>query len=120
MQTNKLNGLLGLCKKSGNLLTGSDPVLSAIRSQKRAPALVLLAADASANTQKRIGNCCAYYRIKLLTLPLDADTFGHLTGKRGAIAVAGVLDRGFAEAIGRLLEENDPESIDREHREDKE
>ena len=120
MQTNKLNGLLGLCKKSGNLIVGSDPVLSAIRNKKRAPALVLLAADASANTQKRIRNCCAYYKIKLFGLPLDADTLGHLTGKRGAVAVAGVLDSGFAEAIGRLLQESDPENIDREHREDKE
>ena len=95
-------------------------VLSAIRAGKRTPALVLLASDASANTQKRIRNCCAYYKVKLLDLPLDAGEFGHLTGKRSAVAAAGVLDRGFAEAIAGLLEKSEPEGIDNEHREDKE
>ena len=120
MQTNKLNGLLGLCKKSGNLIIGSEQVLSAIRAKKRAPELVLLAADASENTRKRIRNCCEFYKIKYQPLPLDAETLGHLIGKRGTVAVAGVLDRGFAEAISKLLPENEPESMDREHREDKE
>ena len=106
MNQHKICGLLGLCKKAGKMITGTDMVLEAVRSLKRKPCLVLLANDASANTLKKVSNCCSHYSAKLVTLPIDGETLAKCVGKTGAIALVGINDEGFAGAIGAQLSTN--------------
>ena len=98
MENSKANGMLGLCKKAGKLIVGTDLTVKAIREQKGVY-LVLLARDASDNTVKRITDCCTHYEVPLRTLPLTTEELGHLVGKGSAVAAAGVSDRDFASAI---------------------
>lgn len=103
MEQTKLDGLLGLCRKSGKMILGTDMVLSAVRSEKRKPALVLYAEDVSQNTKKRICNGCTYHHIELRELPLNCGNLGHLLGKSSALAVIGITDEGFSKAICKHL-----------------
>ena len=51
---NKVNGLLGLSAKSGNILAGTDLVLDEML--KKRVKLVILASDASEKTKKNVEN----------------------------------------------------------------
>ena len=103
MNQNKIRGILGLSKKAGKLITGTDLVLDAVRSGKRMPCLVLLAEDASANTTKKVQNCCSHYGAQLINLPLSGEDLAKCTGKTGVIALAAITDEGFAKAVLALL-----------------
>ena len=88
------------------MITGTDMVLEAVRSLKKKPHLVLLANDASANTLKKVSNCCTHHGAKLVTLPIDGEALAKCTGKTGVIALVGITDEGFAQALGALLSTN--------------
>lgn len=57
--------LLGLAMRAGKVLSGDELVLKAIRSQEAT--LVVLAGDASDNTQKKFRDKCGSYSIPLLS-----------------------------------------------------
>ena len=80
-------------------------VTDAIRqgSPKNCPCAVFLASDASQNTQKRIENCCKYYKIPLYRTTLTTDSMGEAIGKSGAISAVGIKDAGLADALVNLL-----------------
>lgn len=64
---NKLSGLLGLCSRSGQITLGADLALREIRAGKAG--LVFLDQGASAGTQKKIADACAYRGVPLHMLP---------------------------------------------------
>ena len=98
MENSKATGMLGLCKKAGRLIVGTDLTVKAIR-EKKGVYLVLLASDASDNTVKRATDCCTHYGVTCRTLPVTTEELGRLVGKGSAVAAAGVSDREFASAI---------------------
>ena len=105
LQTQKVLGLLGFARKAGRLVIGTELVCNAVRSGKvkTMPRIVLLAADASANTQKRVTNLCKYYECECATLHASTAELGHQIGKQGAVSTVGVADDGFTKAIRKLL-----------------
>ncbi len=97
MSENRVLGMLGLARRAGKTVTGSDLVCKAMRRGELK--LVLLASDASENTKKRISDKSAYYNVTLLNLDSDSGTIAHSLGKSGAIAAVGVTDENFASAL---------------------
>lgn len=93
---------VGLCKKAGRLVTGTDMTTEAIRAGKIKAAFT--AKDASANTVKRISDGCSYRSIPYSPLPFTCAQLGRATGKDGGIAAIGVTDEGFAEMIIKTLD----------------
>lgn len=91
----KLAGLLGLARRAGRLITGTDAVkesLAAGRTQ-----LVLLAADLSPKSEKEL-------RFAAGSTPLTAtgmtkEELGRITGRQKPVGVAATEDRGFAAAM---------------------
>ena len=84
---------IGLAKKAGALVCGTELVIGALRKQKIR--LVLAAADISPGTRKRIRDKCAFYGTPLAEIGL---TMAELSGAAGLIrqtAAAGVADRAF-------------------------
>ena len=73
--------LLGLAKRAGAVSSGVEGVRSLCRSGRAG--VVLVAKDCSPNSQKRIADCCAFYRVRLVALPC-----GHAIGKSEAAAAA--------------------------------
>ncbi len=96
---------LGLAKKAGKIIAGTERVTDEIRSGGKSGriCLVLLASDASENTKKRIFNCCLFYQKKSAICGLDTSALGKAIGKAGKTAAVGITDQGLANAIVQLI-----------------
>lgn len=88
----KVISSLGLMKKAGKLVCGTDMVLERIRNLSAV--LVLVADDASANTKKRILDKCDFYKISCEEVPYTATELGRAIGK-AECACAAIVDSGF-------------------------
>ncbi|AIQ30474.1 MULTISPECIES: YlxQ family RNA-binding protein [Paenibacillus] len=90
---------LGLAMRAGKIVTGDEAVLKAVRSSEAR--LVVLAGDASDNTQKKFRDKCGTYDIPLV-IAFHRDELGASIGKDQRVVLA-VTDKGFAEMISRTL-----------------
>jgi ribosomal protein L7Ae-like RNA K-turn-binding protein len=96
----KWMSLLGLANRARKLISGEELVVKEIRSGKAK--LVLLAEDASKNTEKKISDKCAYYQVPLKRVE-NRSLLGQAIGKEARVVVA-VLDEGFAQKLRTLLD----------------
>ncbi|GGK13429.1 putative ribosomal protein YlxQ [Caldalkalibacillus thermarum] len=93
----KFWNLLGLAMRAGKVISGEEQVLRTIRKQQAC--LVLVAADASDNTKKKIQDKVAYYKIPFL-IAGDRYQLGRAIGKQERVLVA-ITDQGFANELRR-------------------
>lgn len=87
--------LISLSKKSGNLGSGEEMVLEAIRSEKAH--LVIVAGDASENTKKKFRDKTEYFGVPMVIFS-DKDTLGRAIGKEFCASLA-IMDGGLAKAV---------------------
>ncbi len=92
--------ILGLANRARKIISGEE--LSIKEIQRGKAKLVLLAADASANTTKKITDKCKSYQVPL-KLVEDRYMLGSAIGKDARVVVA-VLDGGFAKKLLTLLD----------------
>lgn len=102
-----LLGMLGLARRGGMLAAGEDPAQEA--AQQKSARLLLLASDATDNTERRIRRfaeegCCLWVRA-----PFTKAELGGVLG-RSSCAILAITDTVFAAAIARRLAEEDPAS----------
>ena len=97
--SDRILSCVGLCRKAGKLIVGTELTVEAIRGGKIK--LALLSSDASRNTEKRI---CSYRQAELIRLPYTSEALGAAVGK-ASTASAGITDVGFAEMIKKALQE---------------
>ncbi|MEH7252853.1 MULTISPECIES: YlxQ family RNA-binding protein [Bacillaceae] len=100
MKTNQWMSLLGLANRARKIISGEELSVKEIRSGKAK--LVLLSADASANTTKKITDKCKSYEVPY-KLVEDRHLLGQAIGKEARVVVA-VLDNGFAKKLMTLLD----------------
>ena len=96
----KVLALLGLSKKSGNIVSGEFAVKEAVRSQKAR--LVIVAEDASQNTMKLFTDKCLTYSVPCVFYS-DKESLGKALGAKERSSAA-VLDEGLAGAIVKKME----------------
>ena len=96
----KVLALLGLSKKSGNIVSGELAVKEAVRSQKAR--LVIIAEDASQNTRKLFTDKCLTYSVPCVFYS-DKASLGNALGTKERSSAA-VLDEGLAQAILKKME----------------
>lgn len=89
----KILSLMGIARRAGRLLIGSDAVMNAVK-QKRAR-LVLLTADASPAHERKLAG--AGYGGRVLHLSCNADQAGAAVGKYACIFA--LEDEGFCAAM---------------------
>ena len=99
MNEKKIISLLGIAKKAGKTVSGTDMTVEGIRGKKNAVRLVLLAADASENTVKKITDKSSYYDVPLIRMECGKSELGRVTGSISEISVIGITDEGFAAAM---------------------
>lgn len=97
--------LLGLTKRAGRIAIGEEPVGAACRAGNAT--LVLLAADAAENSQRRAVYFAEIGRCPHLLLPFDKDALGSALG-RSSCAMAALTDIGLASALLQKLNAADP------------
>jgi ribosomal protein L7Ae-like RNA K-turn-binding protein len=100
MNTNQWMSLLGLANRARKIISGEELSVKEIRGGKAK--LVLLSADASANTTKKITDKCKSYEVPY-KLVEDRHLLGQAIGKEARVVVA-VLDDGFAKKLITLLD----------------
>ena len=101
----KFAGLLGIAKKAGRVVAGTNLVTDSIRSGSvsKCPHAVFLASDVSENTRKRITNCCTYYEVPLHSIPMTIAEIGDAIGKSGSVSAVGITDAGLCDALVKLI-----------------
>ncbi len=104
-EAKKFVGLLGIAKKAGRVIAGTNLTAEAVRSGSvsKCPYAVFVASDASENTKKRITNCCTYYEVPFYETNVSAADMGNAIGKSGLVSVVGITDAGLAEALAKLI-----------------
>ncbi|MBD7936684.1 MULTISPECIES: YlxQ family RNA-binding protein [Cytobacillus] len=100
MNEKKWMSLLGLANRARKITSGEELSISEIRKGKAK--LVLLSADASANTTKKVTDKCKSYAVPYKIVP-DRELLGQAIGKEARVVVA-VLDAGFAKKLLTLLD----------------
>lgn len=96
---NKALQALGLSMRAGKCASGEDRVAEALRNGTAK--LVLLAADASVLTAKKVKDKCKYYQVPVIQC-FNREQLGSSLGKGERVSVV-VTDDGFARLIGRCL-----------------
>lgn len=90
---NRVTGFLGLCMRAGQMISGQEQCVSAVRGGSAK--LVLLDAGASANTQKRLRDACETHAVPLYEL--SAGALGACIGKQermvAALGAGGMADK---------------------------
>lgn len=80
----KIEGLLGLCCRAGQITLGAEMALKEIKAGRAA--LVLVDESASEGTKKKIADACAYRHVALHMLPVDC--LSRACGRDGRMAGA--------------------------------
>lgn len=91
---------IGLARKAGKVVVGTDMVCDGIRKKKIV--LALCAEDVSDNTKKKISDCCSYYKVRLSFCSMTKDELGNAIGKPFAACI-GITDANLSELISRNL-----------------
>lgn len=100
MKDKQWMSLLGLANRARKIISGEELVIKEVRSGKAK--LVLLSADASANTAKKVTDKCKSYQIPLKMVE-NRTLLGQSIGKEARVVVA-VLDAGFANKLKQVLD----------------
>lgn len=97
--TDKLAGLIGLCRKSGNLICGATAVETVIKNKKSY--IVLIADDSGESIRKKIINLCTTYQAEYRIVK-NKEWLGNATGLDDKAVVA-VINKDFADGIIKLI-----------------
>jgi ribosomal protein L7Ae-like RNA K-turn-binding protein len=100
MKQNQWMSLLGLANRARKIISGEELTVKQIQSGKAR--LILLSADASENTTKKITDKCNSYQVPY-KLVENRHLLGQAIGKEARVVVA-VLDEGFAKKMVTLLD----------------
>ena len=97
----KLLFMLGLCRKAGSLVIGTDLVTKSLPSKKIK--LVIYTSDASANTEKRITDKCKFYGVECIKAQNSSEEISSAIGKKSSVCVLGVTDINFSNELKALM-----------------
>ncbi len=98
--------MLSIAAKAGKLCSGEVQCEAAITDGKAS--LVIIAGDASANTEKKFSNKCTYYGIPYIVYG-EKEVIGRAIGRENRSCVA-VTDEGIADCISLALNVNEHNS----------
>ncbi len=96
--------MLGLCRRAGKLIMGTDLVTKSLPSKKTY--LVIYTEDASDNTKKRVTDKCSFYEVECQMAKYSSLVVSDAIGKSGSVCTLGVTDINFASELGSLLKSN--------------
>ena len=104
----KVMSTLGLAKKAGKVMSGTNLVSTFIRSDNK-PSLVVLANDASDNTKKLIQSASKHHKVLCRAINYSMDQLSDAIGASYYISCIAILDKGFADLIVSRLDESETE-----------
>ena len=106
MQNDRLVGMIGLARRAGKTVIGTEQICLALSKRRKDMVLVLISSSASSQTKKKITLKCEFYGVKATEISIDMDRLAKALGKTFATAAVAITDCNFAEAImSRIREE---------------
>ena len=99
LNVKKACGMLGLAMRAGKVPSAEFATEKAVKEYRAY--LVIVASDASENTQKKFRNMCQYYKVPYLVFETKEE-LGSIIGKEYRSSLA-VCDKNFAEVIREHL-----------------
>ena len=99
-KSEKLLSLLGFAARARRLVFGTELCRTAARAGQIS--LVVIAADASQNTKKRVVDACKYYGCDVCQSAVPSAILASRLGKSGITAVVGLSDHNFIAGITAL------------------
>ena len=96
---------VGLCRKAGRLIAGTDAVCDAL-AEKKKPFAVFCAEDNAENTAKRLSDKCRFYGVRLVVLPAPGEALARAIGKTGRCAAVAVTDENLCRLVLGTYEKN--------------
>ncbi len=105
----QISNLLGMIKRSGRLTTGYGAVVRMVSSSK-GDAMVMMAYDLSAKTEKELRFALQNNVFKVVNLPLNKQQIGQALGLNKPVGVLGIDDTGFCGAVQALCRCNEGDS----------
>ena len=102
MIQDKVLSNLGLAKRAGKAIVGTQMVQDAVRSGKAV--LVIHASDISENSKKKLINTCAHYSCELIGYS-DMQSLSDSLGQKKLITSAAITDESFKILIKKQLSE---------------
>lgn len=99
MKQDRILSMLGLAERAGKVASGEFSTEKAVKSQRAC--LVLVASDASDNTQKLFRDMCKFYHVPMYVYA-DKEALGRSIGKEYRASLA-VTDGGFADSLEAKL-----------------
>lgn len=101
MKPDKVLSMLGIAAKSGSVVSGEFSTEKAVKDGRAY--LVIVAADASENTQKMFRNMTDFYEVPMY-LYGEKETLGHFIGKEFRASLA-LINEGLAHSIEDKLKQ---------------
>ena len=98
----KVLSSLGLAKRAGKVIVGTQMVQDAVRSGKAV--LIIYASDISDNSKKKLVNTCAHYSSELISYS-DMQGLSAALGQKKLITSAAITDENFKLLIKKQLSE---------------
>lgn len=100
---NKFLFMLGLCRKAGKVIIGTDLVTKSLPSKKAY--LVIYASDASENTVKKVTDKCSFYGVECIKAPFSSSEISNAIGKSASVCTLGITDLNFSSELKSLCQE---------------
>ena len=100
MNRDKFLSMLGLSKRAGAAIVGAPMVIAALKDKRIE--VVFYPADASANTEKKINDKCAFYGVRCVRTEYTSVELGRAVGKLGAVCAVGITDKNFSNELSTL------------------
>ncbi len=113
LMNDKVLSMLGIAKKAGKIMSGTNLLTTFIRSDNK-PQLVLLANNASDNTKKLLNSTSMRNQVHCIEVDYSMETLSHAIGASYGVACVAVFDKGFANSIINKLEEKNAENASQE------
>lgn len=98
----KLEFALGIARKAGAVVTGTEIIRDAIRAKKIR--CVILASDASENTKKRLRNSCDFHKVRLFEVALDMDALSSAVGLKRLTSAVGIASHSVIRLVYDALQ----------------
>ena len=109
MKPDKVLSMLGIAAKSGSIVSGEFSTEKAVKEARAY--LVIVASDASDNTQKMFSNMTQFYGVPMYRYG-DKESLGHFIGKEFRASLA-LTNEGLAKAIKEKIEQTQQLNIGR-------
>lgn len=100
----KLLHALGICAKARGLLVGTPIICEAMRGKTK-PLLVVSAADNAENTQKKLFDKCAFYRVRIEIADVGGEQLAAAIGKHARVAAVAVTDEHLCRLVENTLKQ---------------